>query len=345
MDIRHDIWTVKYRPKKLDEVLGNSSSLKTLAELAHSASFPHLVLHGPENSGKTTASLALAFELYGESWKSNFTYFNASDFFEQGKNYLVRDRRFIRIIGTEDPKKIYKSVIDIFKEIINKYSGMAPLDSAYRLIYIDNAEALSQEAQQALRRIMERYSSTCRFILSTTSPSKLIAPLLSRGVRLFFTYVPEEVLKPHLEKIASEEKLELEAGALDAILYASKGNVAEAVRTLQLAALEAGESGTVSGELVYEVTVKGLDESIEKLFRASRAGKFQEARKLIDEMLIDKGLSGAEILKGLSEAALGSGEPEEELALIISKIAETDFYLLDAANERIQLERLAASLS
>ena len=81
---------------------------------------PHLILYGPENSGKTTASLALARKIYGSTWKNNFAYFNASDFFDQGKSYLVRDKRFVRFLGTDDPKKIYKSVIDIFKEIINE---------------------------------------------------------------------------------------------------------------------------------------------------------------------------------------------------------------------------------
>ncbi|MDD3041348.1 MAG: AAA family ATPase [Methanosarcinaceae archaeon] len=341
----HDIWTVKYRPKILEEVLGNTPTLKTLSDLVRSGTLPHLVLHGPENSGKTTTALALAFELYGESWKSNFTYFNASDFFDQGKRYLVRDRRFVRIIGTDDPKKIYKSVIEIFKEIINEYSGMAPLDADYRLIYIDNAESLSPDGQHALRRIMERYSKTCRFILSTTRPSKLISPLRSRGVQLFFTYVSDKALKAHLIKIAEEEKLELTDGALDAVLYAAKGNVAEAIRTLQLTSLEAGEDRNVTEDLVYEVTVMGRDGGMDELFMASVAGNFQKARKLIDEMLIDKGLSGIEILEGLCEAALNSGDPDEDTALMVTKIADTDFYLLDAANERIQLERLVTELS
>ncbi|TAH58871.1 MAG: AAA family ATPase, partial [Methanosarcina mazei] len=174
-----DLWTLKYRADTLERLLGNEHAVKTLSELVQSRTLPHLIFYGPENSGKTTAALALARQLYGDTWKNNFAYFNASDFFNQGKRYLVRDRRFVRFIGTDDPKKIYKSVIDIFKEIINEYAGMAPLDADYKLIYIDNAESLSSDAQHALRRIMEKYSATCRFILSTTRPSKLISPLRS----------------------------------------------------------------------------------------------------------------------------------------------------------------------
>ena len=118
-----------------------------LSELAQSGTLPHLIFYGPENSGKTTAALALARQLYGRTWKNNFVYFNASDFFDQGKRYLVRDKRFVRFLGTDDPKKIYKSVIDIFKEIINEYAGMASLDADYKLLYIDNAESLNSDGQ------------------------------------------------------------------------------------------------------------------------------------------------------------------------------------------------------
>jgi len=106
-------------------------------------------------------------------------------------------------------RKSDKSVINIFKEIVNEYAGMASIDADYKLIYIDNAESLNLDAQHALRRIMEKYNATCRFILSTTKPSKLIAPLRSRGLQIFFTYVSDSVLKDHLEKISCSEKLQL----------------------------------------------------------------------------------------------------------------------------------------
>ncbi|MCQ1537115.1 AAA family ATPase [Methanosarcina sp. KYL-1] len=339
-----DLWTLKYRAGTLEELLGNEHSVDTLSELVKSGALPHLVFYGPENSGKTTAALALARELYGETWKNNFTYFNASDFFDQGKRYLVRDKRFVRFLGTDDPKKIYKSVIEIFKEIINEYAGMASIDADYKLIYIDNAESLSSDAQHALRRIMEKYSATCRFILSTTRPSKLISPLRSRGLQLFFTYVPDSLLKPHLEKIVEAEKLLCSEGALDAVLYLAKGNVARAVQILQLASLRAGEDA-VTEDIVYEVTVKGRDEAIDELLDAARAGNFTRSRQLIDDMLIEKGLSGTEILEGLSEALADSGEADEEIARLVVKVAEADARLGGAANERIQLEKLISYFS
>lgn len=337
-----DLWTLKYRAGTLKEMLGNEHAVATLSELAQST-LPHLIFYGPENSGKTTAALALARQLYGRTWENNFTYFNASDFFDQGKRYLVRDKRFVRFLGTDDPKKIYKSVIDIFKEIINEYAGMASLDADYKLIYIDNAESLNSDAQHALRRIMEKYSATCRFILSTTKPSKLIAPLRSRGLQIFFTYVPNSVLRTYLEKIGRAEDLQLSEGSFDAILYFAKGNVAKAVQTLQLVSLIAHGS-VITEEMVYEATL-GRDQSIDNLLSVALAGDFSRGRQLLDEMIVEKGLLGVEILEGLSEALAESGETDTDIARIVVKISEADARLKDAANERIQLEKLISSLS
>ncbi len=339
-----DLWTLKYRAGTLKEILGNEHAVATLSELAQSGTLPHLILYGPENSGKTTASLALARQLYGITWKNNFAYFNASDFFDQGKRYLVRDKRFARFLGTDDPKKIYKSVIEVFKEIINEYAGMASIDADYKLIYIDNAESLNSDAQHALRRIMEKYSATSRFILSTTKPSKLIAPLRSRGLQIFFTYVPDSVLKAHLEKVGCAEELQLSEGALDAILYFVKGNVAKAVQTLQLISLLA-QGSTITEEMVYEAILKGRDENIDNLLSAALAGDFSRGRQLIDEMIVEKGLSGVEILERLSEALADSGETDADIARLVVKISETDARLKDAANDRIQLEKLISNFS
>ncbi|MGB9927456.1 MAG: AAA family ATPase [Methanosarcina sp.] len=339
-----DLWTLKYRARTLDEMLGNEHALSTLSEFAESGNLPHLILYGPENSGKTTASIALARKLYGITWKNNFAYFNASDFFEQGKRYLVRDKRFVHFLGTDDPKKIYKSVIDVFKEVINEYAGMASIDADYKLIYIDNAEALTSDAQHALRRIMEKYSSTCRFILSTTKPSRLISPLRSRGFQIFFTYVSDSLLKKHLEKIASSEKLDLSEGAFDAILYFARGNVAKAIQTLQVVSLRA-QSVKITEDLIYEATLKVRDEMLDNLLNAALAGDFLTGRRLIDEMIIEKGFSGNEILEGLTEALIDSGESDADIARLIVKISKTDFHLRDAANERIQIEKLISIFS
>ncbi len=344
MKAKKDVWTVKYRPHTLDDVIGNEQSVTTIRQLVQSNNLPHLVFHGPVNSGKASVAFALANELYGEGYERNFTYFNASDFFDQGKRYLVRDKRFIRIIGTDDPKKIRKSVISIFKEIINEYAGMGSIDADYKVIFIDSAESLNSDAQHALRRIMEKYTATCRFILSTTQPSRLIPPLRSRGLQLFFTYVSDAKLIEYVRSIAAKEELTISDDGLDAIAYHSKGNLAKALLTMQIASMSLQSGDTeISQQLIYETALGETPEDITRLFESALAGDIMAARKVIDKLLIEDGLSGSEILEQLHGIVIASNETDSDIAKYVNKIAEADLRMLDASNDRIQLEAMVAN--
>ncbi len=330
---------MKYRPSRLEELVGNEESVNTLRRLALSHNVPHLLLYGPSNSGKATAAFALANEIYGEGSERNFTYFNASDFFDNGKSYLVRDKRFTRILGTDDPRKIQKSVISVFKEIINEYASMAPIDSDYKIIFIDSSETLDTNAQHALRRIMEKYTTTCRFILSTTQPSRLIAPLRSRGLQLFFRHVSDEKLADFIKHIAETEGFLITEDGVQALLYHSRGNVATSLNTLQVAViLSNGEP--IGAQAIYTAAVREEVGDVRLLYEAATVGNIIEARKFIDRMLVDYGFTGNEILERLHKIVAGSGEPEQRIARWNIKIADANFKMLQAANDRIQLEAL-----
>ena len=344
MDTKKDVWTVKYRPHTLDDVMGNEQSVTTIRQLVESNNLPHFVFHGPVNSGKASVAFALAFELYGEGYERNFTYFNASDFFDQGKRYLVRDKRFVRIIGTDEPKKIRKSVIAIFKEVINEYAGTGSIDANYKVIFIDNAESLNSDAQHALRRIMEKYNATCRFILSTTQPSRLIPPLRSRGLQLFFTYISDAKLIEYARSIAAKEGLTLSDDGSGAIAYHSKGNLAKALLTMQIASLSL-QSGDceITQQLIYETVLGETHGDVAGLLESALAGDMMVARKIIDKLLIEDGMSGSEILEQLHGVVVASNETDADIAKYVNKIAEADLRMLDASNARIQLEAMVAN--
>ena len=343
-----DVWTLKYRPDTLDDILENRQTTETLQKLTASGSLPHLIFIGPKNAGKMTAALALSKRLYGDESELNFTYFNASDFFEQGKNYLVRDPRFYRILGTDDPKKIQKSVISIFKDVINEYAAIAPMNADFKIICIDSAEALTMEAQQALRRIMEKYSKTCRFILSSSSVSKIIPPLRSRGVTLFFSQVSPDALVPYMREIAEKEGFSVEEEVLFEIAYHTKGNVGDALETLQTALIDAQEIGAALTVSMIQTQFRLEEESgIKELYDAAAHDiNFMEARNKLDTLLIDDGLTGSEILEGMKKAVIAdekkSGD-EVRAAKRLIQIAECDSKLSQASNERIQLENLIAN--
>jgi replication factor C small subunit len=293
----------------------------------------------------TTAS-ALANELYGSEKDLNFTYFNASDFFEQGKNYLVRDPRFYRILGTDDPKKVQKSVISIFKDIVNEYAAVAPMNADYKIICIDSAEALTLDAQHALRRIMEKYSKTCRFILSSKSISKIITPLRSRGVTLFFSPVSSEDLLPFLRDVVEKEGFEVSDDVLIETAFQAHGNVAASLELLQTCLLEAQEIKTeLTVSLIQTHCSLKEEDGVTELYHAATISKdFRTAREKLDTLLVDDGLTGSEIIERLQKTVLSDDCDETKIAARLIQIAECDKNLSSASNERIQLENLISNL-
>ncbi len=341
MEMGNDIWTVKYRPRSLADIAGNEKTVDLLNQLIKSNNLPHLVFHGSSGTGKSSTAFALAHDLYGPGSERNFTYFNASDFFDMGKRYIVRDKRFRRIIGTDDPKKVRVSVISIFKQVVNEYASMSPIDHDYKIIFIDNAESLDSSSQHALRRIMERYTSTTRFILATTQPSKLISPLRSRGLQLYFSHVPEKKFIEHMENIALSENMKVIDSGLEALFYHSKGNIEKGIITLQLASTFT-DGSDINQEHIYEAVLNQTHENIVPLFEAAISGKIQDARKIIDTLLIDSGMSGTEIIEHLYHTLIESNEPDRDIARMMTIIAITDYRMIDAANDRIQLENMIA---
>jgi replication factor C small subunit len=339
-----DLWSVRYRPALLGEIAGNREAVGMLRRIASSGRFPHLVIHGPSGCGKSTAVFALARELYGDAWERNLTYFNASDFFDQGKRYLVRDKRFIRFLGTDDPGKIRASVIAIFKELVNEYAGMGSIDADYKIIFIDSAEALREDAQHALRRIMERYSKTCRFVFSTTQLSRLISPLRSRGLQLFFTGVEEADFRAFLGNIADAEQLNVPEDVWDVLYMCCKGNIATGLDILQITSLE-GESSVIDAEMISAASRRAVPAGIRGLHRTILENNFPEARKEIDSLLINEGMTGSEIITHLYRTVTEEGVQAEDIAFMVTRLADADLFVRSGNSDRIQLEALVAEMS
>jgi len=281
----------------------------------------------------------LARALYGGQWENNLAIFDASNFFDRGKKYLVSDPRFARLIGTDDPKKIQKTVISVFKQVINEYAGMAALDSDFRMIFIDSAEALSMDAQHALRRIMEKHAHTCRFILSTTHLPRLIPALRSRGLNLFFDRASDATVAAHIRYIAEAERAPITDDGVQAIVYGADGDLAFAIMVLQIAAMGHCE---ITANTVYEVDLERIPEGISELLHASLAGDFKAARKRIDDLLMEE--SGTDIAHRLRRVIGDKGFGSDLLAELTILLADADMNLISGSNERVQLEAWATQV-
>lgn len=311
----NDLWIEKYRPSKLEEVVGQEGIVDSLKAYAGSGSIPHLLFAGPAGTGKTTCAIALAKEIFGESWRDNFEELNASD--ERG--------------------------IDVVRGKIKNFARTAPLgDASFKIIFLDEADSLTPDAQAALRRTMERYARICRFILSCNYSSKIIEPIQSRCAVFRFSTINEEYMKEYLNGIASAEGLEITDDGMTALMYVARGDLRKAINALQTSATL---SRRIDAEIIYRTTATAKPEEAKKVMETALRGNFLAAREILDKMLIDYGLSGEDIIKGMHSALFDLPIPEKMKAVIIEKIGEAEFRMVEGSNERIQIEALLASMA
>ena len=218
------LWSEVYRPKRCDEIIGQDEVVRYLVSFADKQSVPHILISGPHGTGKTIAVECMARRLYAENWEANTSIFSAADLLGRGKSALETDERFAQIYRKD------QSLIVNFKYIVKWYASMRPLDADFKLMVFEDAEDLTFEAQQALRRTMERYSATCRFVFVTTRPSAVIPAIASRCLPLFFAPIESATIRTRLEEILTAEAATLPIDDLDLVVHAAQGDLRRAMR-------------------------------------------------------------------------------------------------------------------
>lgn len=310
-----EIWVEKYRPKKLSEIVGQDDVVKRLQSFVDKKSLPHLLFAGPPGSGKTTAALCIARELFGEGWRQNFLELNASD--ERG--------------------------IDTIRTKVKDYARTRPIgDVPYKIVLLDESDALTPDAQHALRRTMEMYTHTCRFCLDCNYSSRIIEPIQSRCAIFRFRRLNEKDIAQYLKRIARVEKLTLTEDGIKAIAYVSEGDMRRATNILQAAATLRRK---VDEKAVYEVSAAARPEEVRQMLELALEGKFEEARNKLYDLLINQGLAGEDILDQIHRETFNLKVPEPVKVKLIDKVGEFDFRLTEGASERIQLEAVLAHFS
>ena len=306
-----EVWIEKYRPKALSEVVGQREIVERLQAYVKSRSMPHLLFSGRPGTGKTTCAIALVREFFEEDWRLNFQELNASD--ERG--------------------------IDVVRHKIKDFARMAPIGSEFKVIFLDEADALTSDAQAALRRTMEMYTRTCRFILSCNYSSKIIEPIQSRTAVFSFRPLRPEDVREYLGRIAKAEGLKVEDDGMEAIIYVSQGDLRRATNALQVAAA----LGTkIDDEAIYRSTQTVKPEEIKSLITTGLEGDFSKARKALETILIDYALSGEDLIRQIHRSVYDLPIKERDKVRLIDRIGEVEFRMVEGGNPRIQLEALLA---
>src|SRR5438876_36516 len=179
-----------------------------LKDFVKRGTMPHCLFAGPPGTGKTTAGLCLAHDLFGERFQDAFKELNASD--ERG--------------------------IDVVRTTVKEFARMASLTTVpFKILVLDEADNMTSDAQGALRRTMENYTSTCRFILCCNYSGRIIEPIQSRCALFRFTPLPEEKVVESLHRIAKNENLKTTEGGLKTIVEVAEGDLRKAINILQAA--------------------------------------------------------------------------------------------------------------
>ena len=307
-----EIWIEKYRPSNLSEVVGQTTITTRLKNYVKERSMPHLLFAGPAGIGKTTSAIALSKELFGDLWKHNLHELNASD--ERG--------------------------IDIVRGKIKEFARTAPLgEDGFKIIFLDEADALTSAAQAALRRTMEKYSRTCRFIMSCNFSSKIIDPIQSRCAVFRFKPINASDLEKYLKFVASKEKIKVTKTAYESLTYLAQGDLRRAINGLQMAAAAKTE---VTEEVVYQAVSAARPEEVKDALELSLSGNFSGARERLDKLQITYGLAGEDVLRQMHRTVRELNIPDNIKVQMIEKMAEADFRLSERANSRIQIEAVVA---
>ncbi|CAN4121090.1 unnamed protein product [Withania somnifera] len=315
-------WVEKYRPKQVKDVAHQDEVVRVLTNTLETSNCPHMLFYGPPGTGKTTTALAIAHQLFGpELYKSRVLELNASD--DRGINVVRTKIKDFAAVAVGSSRQ-----------------GGYPCPP-FKIIILDEADSMTQDAQNALRRTMETYSKVTRFFFICNYISRIIEPLASRCAKFRFKPLTEEIMGSRILHICKEEGLNLDSEALSTLGSISQGDLRRAITYLQSAARLFGSS--ISAKDLISVSGVIPNEVVQAVFSACRSGNFDLANEEVNNVIAE-GYPVSQMLSQLYDIVIDADDiSDEQKARICKKFAEADKCLVDGADEYLQLLNVAST--
>ncbi|KAH9828318.1 Replication factor C C-terminal domain [Teratosphaeria destructans] len=332
-------WVEKYRPATLSDVSGHHDILATINKFVDSNRLPHLLLYGPPGTGKTSTVLALARRIYGnKNMRQMVLELNASD--DRGID-VVREQI-----------KTFSSTKQIFAGSFTKDNNQSDSLGNFKLIILDEADAMTSTAQMALRRIMEKYTANTRFCIIANYTHKLSPALLSRCTRFRFSPLKEADIRQLVDKVIDEEGVNIAPDAVDSLVTLSKGDMRRALNVLQachasstplhIPGQPVKEGKDVKRDLITQETIfdciaaphpADINTIVETLLTTSNVGS---CLSTINTLKRAKGLALADILTALGDQLAEVKVPAQTRVAWLEGLADIEYRLSGGGSENVQ---------
>lgn len=305
-------WVEKYRPSELSGVAGNDGAIATIREFVKKRQIPHMLFYGPPGTGKTSTIVAVARELFGEKYRRMILELNASD--DRGID-VVRENI-----------KTFASTRQMF--------AAGPDQQSFKLIVLDEADAMTNVAQNALRRIIEKYSQHTRFCILANYTHKLNPALLSRCTRFRFSPIDKTATRGFIDRVISQEKVVISNEAIDALIDLSQGDMRRNLNVLQACA--ARVEGTIEPSDIYECVGSPDPRDIEVMVKSLLEDSWSASLELVQRMKRDRGIALADVLRMAGDLFVRLQISSSSRAQILAGLADIEYRLSNGGSEKLQ---------